>query len=210
MEAAQVVVFGAGAFGGWTALELLRRGARVRLIDAWGPGNARASSGGETRVIRATYGSHEIYTAMAARALRLWRAHEERFQQQLLRITGALWMFERDDPFVGDFLVCASKAWPHAPLSERRRCAAALSANRLHGDLVSALRAGGWLSVRTPRVRTRREGIRCRGRRVRRGCGGRACDPRRPGARDPIERWLGTRGGRVRVRLRSVARIALS
>jgi sarcosine oxidase len=97
----QIVVFGAGAFGGWTALELQRRGARVRLVDPWGAGNPRASSGGETRVIRATYGSHEIYTAMAARALRLWRAHAERFQQQLLRITGALWMFERDDPFVG-------------------------------------------------------------------------------------------------------------
>ena len=98
---AQIVVFGAGAFGGWTALELLRRGARVRLVDPWGPGNPRASSGGDTRVIRATYGSHEIYTAMAARALRLWRAHEDRFHTPLLRITGALWMFERDDPFVG-------------------------------------------------------------------------------------------------------------
>ena len=97
----QIVVFGAGAFGGWTALELLRRGARVRLVEPWGPGNPRASSGGETRVIRATYGSHDVFTAMAARALRLWRAHEARFQQELLRITGALWMFQRDDPFVG-------------------------------------------------------------------------------------------------------------
>ena len=51
----RVAVIGAGAFGGWTALELRRRGAQVTLIDAWGPGNARASSGGETRVIRATY-----------------------------------------------------------------------------------------------------------------------------------------------------------
>lgn len=42
----RVVVVGAGAFGGWTALHLLRRGARVTLLDAWGPGNARASSGG--------------------------------------------------------------------------------------------------------------------------------------------------------------------
>ena len=27
-------VVGAGAFGGWTALHLLRRGARVTLLDA--------------------------------------------------------------------------------------------------------------------------------------------------------------------------------
>jgi sarcosine oxidase len=64
----RVLVVGAGAFGGWTALQLLRRGASVTLIDAWGPGHVRASSGGETRVIRATYGTHTIYTAMAARA----------------------------------------------------------------------------------------------------------------------------------------------
>jgi glycine/D-amino acid oxidase-like deaminating enzyme len=98
----RVAIFGAGAFGGWTALELARRGAEVRLIDAWGAGNARASSGGDTRVIRAPYGSHEIYTRMAVRALGLWRAHEQRFHQDLLRITGALWMFTRDDPFVGN------------------------------------------------------------------------------------------------------------
>src|SRR5436305_24653 len=39
-----IVVVGAGAFGGWTALALLRSGARVTLVDAWGAGNSRASS----------------------------------------------------------------------------------------------------------------------------------------------------------------------
>src|SRR5436190_14481731 len=95
----RVVVIGAGAFGGWTALELRRRGARVTLIDAWGPGNARASSGGETRVIRATYGTRAIYTKMAVRAIELWRAHDERWQRGFFRATGALWMFGRDDSF---------------------------------------------------------------------------------------------------------------
>ncbi|MGH7342005.1 MAG: FAD-dependent oxidoreductase, partial [Candidatus Rokuibacteriota bacterium] len=52
----RVAVIGAGAFGGWTALHLLRLGASVILVDAWGAGNSRASSGGETRVIRAIYG----------------------------------------------------------------------------------------------------------------------------------------------------------
>src|SRR3981081_3779635 len=51
-----VVVVGAGALGGWSALQLAQRGAKVTLLDAWGPGNSRASSGGETRTIRATYG----------------------------------------------------------------------------------------------------------------------------------------------------------
>ncbi len=88
-----VAVFGAGAFGGWTALALRRRGARVTLIDAWGPGNSRASSGGETRVIRAVYGSHTLYTQMAARALDLWRTHEAAWQRTFFRRTGVLWLF---------------------------------------------------------------------------------------------------------------------
>jgi sarcosine oxidase len=95
----RVAVIGAGAFGGWTALELRRRGARVTLIDAWGPGNARASSGGETRVIRATYGTRTVYTKMAARAMQLWREYDARWQREFFRKTGALWMFGKDDAF---------------------------------------------------------------------------------------------------------------
>src|SRR5436305_12476724 len=63
-----VAVIGAGAFGGWTALQLRRAGADVTLLDAWGPGNTRASSGGETRVIRAVYGPDRVYVEMVKRA----------------------------------------------------------------------------------------------------------------------------------------------
>jgi glycine/D-amino acid oxidase-like deaminating enzyme len=87
----RVVVFGAGAFGGWTALALLRSGASVTLVEAWAPGHARASSGGETRIIRATYGTRAIYTKMALRALELWRDFDR--DRELLRETGVLWMF---------------------------------------------------------------------------------------------------------------------
>jgi glycine/D-amino acid oxidase-like deaminating enzyme len=87
-----VAVIGAGAFGGWTALYLLRRGAQVTLVDAWGPGNSRSSSGGETRIIRGTYGPGQPYTKMAARAQRLWTEHEIRWRRQLLHRTGVLWM----------------------------------------------------------------------------------------------------------------------
>ena len=94
-----VAVIGAGAFGGWTALYLLRGGARVTLLDSWGPGNARASSGGETRVIRGTYGSDRIYVQMVARALELWRDHERRWKRHLYHRTGVLWMAGADDHF---------------------------------------------------------------------------------------------------------------
>jgi sarcosine oxidase len=87
-----IAVIGAGAFGGWTALHLLEQGARVTLLDAWGPANSRASSGGETRVMRGTYGPDQPYTEMAARALRLWQKYERRWKRQFLHRTGVLWM----------------------------------------------------------------------------------------------------------------------
>lgn len=93
-----VAVVGAGAFGGWTALHLRRRGAQVTLLDAWGPGNARASSGGETRVLRATYGPDKTYVELVARSLQLWRESEKRWQRPLYHRTGVLWMAgEKDD-----------------------------------------------------------------------------------------------------------------
>jgi len=95
-----VVVVGAGAFGGWTALALLREGARVTLLDAWGAGNSRSSSGGETRLIRAVYNGEPVYTRMAARALELWRDAEHRWGRAVFVPTGALWMCAGDDSYV--------------------------------------------------------------------------------------------------------------
>ena len=95
--ALRVVVVGAGGFGGWTALALRRRGADVTLIDAWGPGHTRASSGGESRVIRAAYGSRSIYTTLTLRALELWRASDA--GRRLLHEIGVLWLFGDDDSF---------------------------------------------------------------------------------------------------------------
>lgn len=94
-----VAVIGAGAFGGWSALYLLRRGARVTLVDAWGPGNSRASSGGESRVIRGTYGSDGIYTRMVARALELWRENQARWNLKLYHPIGMLWMVGNNDGY---------------------------------------------------------------------------------------------------------------
>jgi glycine/D-amino acid oxidase-like deaminating enzyme len=95
-----IAVVGAGAFGGWTALHLVERGARVTLLDAWGPGNSRASSGGETRIVRGTYGPGQPYTELAARALKLWAKYERRWKRRFLHRPGVLWMASsRDDSF---------------------------------------------------------------------------------------------------------------
>jgi sarcosine oxidase len=94
-----IAVVGAGAFGGWTALYLLRGGARVTLVDAWGPGNSRASSGGETRIMRGAYGPNQPYTKLAARALELWKQHESDWKRQFFFPRGVLWMVEGDGAF---------------------------------------------------------------------------------------------------------------
>ncbi|HEX2059247.1 MAG TPA: FAD-dependent oxidoreductase [Thermoanaerobaculia bacterium] len=94
--APRVTVVGAGAFGGWTALHLRRLGARVTLVDAWGPGNARSSSGGETRVIRAVYGADAIYVELVRRAYELW----EQLDPSLYVETGVLWMHRGGDGYV--------------------------------------------------------------------------------------------------------------
>ncbi|HEX7180469.1 MAG TPA: FAD-dependent oxidoreductase [Thermoanaerobaculia bacterium] len=94
-----VAVVGAGAFGGWTALWLRRRGCRVTLIDAWGPGNSRASSGGESRVIRGIYGPDQVYIQWVARSFEVWAESEKRWGRRLYHPTGALWMFSVEDSY---------------------------------------------------------------------------------------------------------------
>jgi glycine/D-amino acid oxidase-like deaminating enzyme len=90
-----ITVVGAGVFGVWTAWHLRRAGASVRLVEAWGPGHTRASSGGETRIIRMGYGPDEIYTRMAMRSLALW----QEFGHGLFHRTGVLWTARTDDPY---------------------------------------------------------------------------------------------------------------
>ncbi|MBX2966020.1 MAG: FAD-dependent oxidoreductase [Cyclobacteriaceae bacterium] len=105
-----VAVIGAGAFGGWTALHLLRKGYNVTLIDAWGPGNSRSSSGDETRVIRSTYGNNEFYFDLNARALTLWKEHEAQWKTKLFQNKGVLWMcYHEHTPVVNDSIAFAQK-----------------------------------------------------------------------------------------------------
>ena len=66
-KVSDVVVIGAGAFGGWTAYYLRQLGASVRLVDAYGPGNSRATSGDETRGVRSSYGDRGIWADLWVR-----------------------------------------------------------------------------------------------------------------------------------------------
>ena len=94
------IVVGAGVFGAWTAWNLLRKGERVLLLDAWGPAHARASSGGESRVTRTAYGADEVYTRMAWESLAEWRWLSARSGLPVFHQTGVLFFFPRVEPYV--------------------------------------------------------------------------------------------------------------
>jgi sarcosine oxidase len=93
-------VVGAGVFGAWTAYFLRQSGASVALLDAYGPANSRASSGGETRVIRMGYGADELYTRWAMRSLPMWRDFASRSGREIVRLTGVLWLSNDDDAYL--------------------------------------------------------------------------------------------------------------
>ena len=96
-----IAVIGAGVFGVWTAYQLNRAGAAVLLLDAYGPGNSRASSGGESRIMRLGYGPDEIYTRSAQRSLQLWLEFFEEFESRtpLFHRTGVLWLARERDAY---------------------------------------------------------------------------------------------------------------
>src|SRR6478672_4987685 len=95
-----VVVVGAGVFGAWAAWHLQRLGRRVTLLDAWGPGHARASSGGESRLTRGAYGGDSIYTRMAWDSLSEWKALSDRAEVPLFHRTGVLFFFQTREDYV--------------------------------------------------------------------------------------------------------------
>jgi monomeric sarcosine oxidase len=99
-----VIVVGAGVFGAWTAERLRAAGTHVLLLDAWAPGHARASSGGESRMTRGAYGKDKIYTRMAWDSLPDWAALSRAAELPLFHKTGVLFFFSREEPYAADSL----------------------------------------------------------------------------------------------------------
>lgn len=95
-----VVVVGAGVFGAWTAYQLKLTGRSVILVDAFGTGHSRASSGGESRIIRISYGDKALYSRWAQQSLAQWQAMFGEARQPLFHKTGVLWLGrDSDDVF---------------------------------------------------------------------------------------------------------------
>jgi len=113
-----IAVIGAGVFGAWSAYHLQQAGKSVALVDAYGPANSRASSGGESRIIRMGYGPNELYTRWSMRSLELWKAFFLRVGKPLFHRTGVLWMMHENDQYSLDSLAMLQKlSVPHQKLT---------------------------------------------------------------------------------------------
>jgi len=96
---ADFLVIGSGVFGAWTAYALRRRGYTVQLLDAYGAGNNRSSSGDESRIIRTGYGSDHFYTRWAASSLAAWQQLFAARRESLFINTGVLWLSTPSDSY---------------------------------------------------------------------------------------------------------------
>jgi glycine/D-amino acid oxidase-like deaminating enzyme len=94
-----LLVVGAGVMGAWTALEARRDGWTTTLIDAFGAGHSRATSGDETRIIRSSHGPDAFYSRWSRAAREAWIALGEAVGEALFVPAGALWFARADDGF---------------------------------------------------------------------------------------------------------------
>jgi sarcosine oxidase len=98
------IVVGAGVFGAWTAWHLRKAGQRVLLVDAFGAAHARASSGGESRLTRGSYGQDEVYTRMAFDSLPQWKWLSDLAGLPVLHSIGVLFFFQKREAYVDQSL----------------------------------------------------------------------------------------------------------
>ena len=103
-----IVVIGAGIWGSFTAYHLRKSGANVTLVDAYGPGNARSTSGDESRGVRSSYGDRpgtqgELWMLWARESMQRWKAFDEEWGRDLrlnlFHVTGDLILREEWDNF---------------------------------------------------------------------------------------------------------------
>ena len=103
-----IVVIGAGIWGSFTAYHLRRSGANVTLVDAYGPGNARSTSGDESRGVRSSYGDRpgtqgELWMLWARESMQRWKAFDDEWGRDLrlnlFHVTGDLILREDWDNF---------------------------------------------------------------------------------------------------------------
>jgi sarcosine oxidase len=83
-----VIVIGAGTWGGSTAWHLAERGQRVLAIDAFRPPHEHGSHGGATRLVRQSNSTGPEYVQLTLEAFELWDRIAARTGEEVMVETG--------------------------------------------------------------------------------------------------------------------------
>lgn len=103
-----VAVIGSGIWGASTAFHLRKLGVKVTLVDPYGPGNARQTSGDESRGVRSSYGDRpgaqgEQWMLWARESMKKWIAFDDEWGRDmrlnLFHVTGDLIFRDEWDNF---------------------------------------------------------------------------------------------------------------
>lgn len=96
---ADLVVVGAGVMGAWTALRGVEDGRTTTLIDAFGPGDPRATSCDESRIIRSSHGTDAFYAEWARDAQDAWIELGRASGAPIFEPSGVAWFAHADGGF---------------------------------------------------------------------------------------------------------------
>ena len=91
-RAFDVIVVGVGSMGAATCWHLAGRGLKVLGLEQGPVPNPEASFAGLTRAIRLSYAEHPDYVPLLRGAYKGWEVLEQECGEELLRLTGALYM----------------------------------------------------------------------------------------------------------------------
>src|SRR5205085_1455563 len=103
-ESFDVIVVGVGAMGAATCFELARRGVRVLGLERFDIPHSLGSSHGFSRMIRLAYYEHPDYVPLLRRAYHKWDELEKLSGEEILHITGGLYIGHADGELVSGSL----------------------------------------------------------------------------------------------------------
>jgi glycine/D-amino acid oxidase-like deaminating enzyme len=96
----KAAVVGAGVVGAATARALARRGWTVTLHEQYTPGTVRSASGGDTRLLRVSYGEADWYAQLAWQARTQWLELQEEHGVHIWDEVGLARFARHDDDIV--------------------------------------------------------------------------------------------------------------
>ena len=176
-----VIVVGLGAMGSSACYQLAHRAARVLGLEKFDIPHNLGSSAGFTRMIRLAYYEHPDYVALLRRAYELWHELEADSGQQLLHVTGGLYIGRPDSVLVAGCLRSAQEQSIAHEMLDADQLGDRYRQFRLPGDFVALHERGAGFLVPERVIATAAEQALRRGAQLR--------------TREPVTDWQASESG---------------